>query len=837
MNFEVNLQSIVEGLVPQGLPPPSIRTLSYDLSRYLHSPNKNSSHLDSVLAIYRRQVPYTLENNKKWDSLKNIVENISNFDNSEEMFRFLSNSHLLSPTRPQRDSMISVNHNSLSPEVLNRNDHLLSPMKSPSVYAESFENLDRFSAISSHQSYQPYRNFNPNNLSTLENLVKPYYTKLGSEDDMLNYVPYTLLATTSDMFPMEFGKIRIPENIANAESGLLHKLFEAGLLYQRLNSIVEHYRSISISPMKKTLLVQIGQSLRNYTGFVNSLSASSKNNSLTLKSLYSKIFDQIIQLRYYNKVLEHFEDTDGDAYLSQLNNLRMHGDPIVQDLSIRLFSSLISYYYEYLTNWLTLGKLVSINNEFFIQESKDSEFIPYILNKSKIPDFIPKNMVSKIVIIGKTYIFLQKYCKELQYCNAFSKDYSNKYSQIQSQEVSPELFSIINEQYHEIVDYTNKVLIEKFHYMKVVNILKDILLMGKSDIVEVLIERASDVLSAPSESLSSYELTRFLQEAVQNSSFRNWLNQGDRNFVINGLDARVLDLGHGSIGWDVFTLDYIIEPPLSIVLNVNRQNSKKEYLRIFNFLWRFKKNNYFSKREKLRSNMLIRELKKIQRNRPLVRDILSKVSKINVLESQIQQFNSKLERYCFQDIIDKNFKDFETKLSSTKTENSSHSLKTIKLKSGLIVLDGILKAKNQPFNTHEKSHSDDDSEPNIDGLDNIHNQYLSNMLSHKLLASASSESIGTFSEQPYSTSLIFLLNSIYEFSTHFTALNDVTHEVLIQLNLHSQQEMNHLLSRFNTVLTNIVVQYKKFRTQSLLLIKDLRADGNDEMIKLSRYLR
>lgn len=833
MNLELNLYSAIEGLVPSSLQPPSIRLLTHDLMRLLQAGNVSLMQYETALNIYKKQVPFTVENNKRWENLMGFIERLCRFDNHDDILRYLSGSQL-SPIRINESSRI--NASMLDQETLHKHENLLSPFRSPSVYAESFENLDKYSErrsiISSHKNYHPNKSLN---VVPLESLVKPYYINMVSEEDMLTYISYTLLATTSYMLPMEYGKITIPKNVPNADSGLLHLISEAGLLYQKLNHKIEQYKTVSISPMKKTLVVQIGQCLRNYTGFINMI--SSQGSSSSMKSLYYNLYDKIIQLRLFYRFMENFDDTDGDMFLAQLNILKSHGDITVKETSEELFNTLMSIYYEYLVSWLILGKLTSTHNEFFIQPTTDDEHLPVLINNAKIPEFLPKHVAKKGFIIGKTYIFIQKFCKELQWANEFSKKYSSKYNDVSVFGISNKLFDIIQEQYDEIVKYANQVLIEKFFYKKVVYIIKDILLMGKCDLIEVLIEKANDVLLSPSASLSSYELTRYLQEAVQKSSLRNWLNKSDHNQVINGLDARVLDLGHGSIGWDVFTLDYIIDAPLSIVLNVNRNGGKKEYLRIFNFLWRFKKNNYFINKESLKANMLIRELKKISRNRPLVRDILSKISKINILKSQIQQFNSKLEEYCFQNIIDKNFKEFEKKLQNTESSSELSSIKTIKLKNGMVMLDGILRPKGAIATNTNNSFVLYNKLPNINELDNLHNEFLSNMLSHKLLASNSANSVGAFSGQPYSTSLILLLNMIFEFTTYFSALNDVSHEVLIQMNLNGQQEMSLLLTRFNTVLNNIVDQYKKFQEQSYLFKKELRADGDDDLTRLSRYLR
>lgn len=196
-------------------------------------------------------------------------------------------------------------------------------------------------------------------------------------------------------------------------------------------------------------------------------------------------------------------------------------------------------------------------------------------------------------MIGKSYIFLEKYCKEVQWTNEFSKSIMSCTRAILSGNIN-ELFEIINDQYSEIVNHTNQILNQKFHYRDVVFALKNILLMGKSDFMDALIEKANDILATPSDSLPNYKLTRVLQEAVQLSSLRHLMNSPRNSSVINGLDARVLDLGHGSVGWDVFTLDYILYP-LSLVLNVNRPLAGKSIYEFSIFYGDLKEQLFLSK--------------------------------------------------------------------------------------------------------------------------------------------------------------------------------------------------------------------------------------------------
>lgn len=853
MDLDVALYPVVEALAPHALSDGLINSLTHELTRLLQSPSRSLAQLQATIDSFKLQVPYSPDINIRWQKLINVMQLLFGIGRKENMIRYLStfqsmlmeNSALPSPDMG-RNHALSVNMNGFD-----THEKLLSPLRPLSLQAESFENLDKFSdrrsLLSSQKGYALSREYNSVSLGVLSN---QYYLKMISEEEILKSISYTLLATTTELFPLEFNKINIPKEITNSESGILHSIFEAVLLFQNLKLKVDEQKHKNVSPMKKALLVQVESALQNYVKVVNGLSAYARVDSL--KQLYYELYDHIIALRFHYRYMEEFEETSGDSFLSRFNDLKSHGDVLVRNLCIDVFKNLLSLYYEYLTDWLTMGKLQTTYEEFFIVSFKSEDPLPLKLMKNKIPKFIPMSVANEIFIIGKTFLFLSKYCKELHWTNEVSKKYSFKYQQFSHDVQLTDFYGLVHSHYEEMVRFANGLLLHKFHYKQVVYALKDILLMGKSDLIEVLIQKAQDILTMPSASLSGYRLTRFLQEAVQQSSMRNLLNKNDKNFVVNGLDARILDLGHGSFGWDVFTLDYLIEIPLSIVLNVNRNGGRKEYLRIFNFLWRFKKNNFFYNREWLRTNQLIGNFRKMDRQGPLVKDVISKLSKAGIMRSQIQDFNHNMEAFCFRSIIDKNFREFEQKVVITSERDDSENgheqqteeLQTVRLRNGVLMLDGILRPRSSRSSLLSdilRSTATTETfckEPNIDELDLLHNEFLQKILSHKLLNSGNGKkTIGGFSGQPYSSSSIILLNMAFEFITFQSALNEVAHELFIQLNLDSQLQLGVLTSRFNSVLRDLVPRYKLFKESLKVFIKDLKMDGDDELYNLSRSLR
>jgi gamma-tubulin complex component 3 len=91
----------------------------------------------------------------------------------------------------------------------------------------------------------------------------------------------------------------------------------------------------------------------------------------------------------------------------------------------------------------------------------------------------------------------------------------------------------------------------------------------------------SDSLDRPANLLYRHNLTATLESAIRGSNA-----QFESPDILRRLDARMLELSQGEIGWDVFTLEYKVDAPLDVIVN---PYCARQYLKVFNFLWRVKR--------------------------------------------------------------------------------------------------------------------------------------------------------------------------------------------------------------------------------------------------------
>ena len=144
-----------------------------------------------------------------------------------------------------------------------------------------------------------------------------------------------------------------------------------------------------------------------------------------------------------------------------------------------------------------------------------------------------------------------------------------------------------------------EVFIEKFKLLDHLLALKHFILLGHGDFADQLMQTLGHVYSSmpvvkffsdflcspsltkPANTLYRHNLTANLETAIRSSNLHQ--DPGD---VLRRLDARMLEYSHGEMGWDVFTLEYKVDPPIDTVLD---PEAMEKYLKLFKHLWQMKR--------------------------------------------------------------------------------------------------------------------------------------------------------------------------------------------------------------------------------------------------------
>jgi gamma-tubulin complex component 3 len=430
-----------------------------------------------------------------------------------------------------------------------------------------------------------------------------------SESALLRDLPFTLqgLSSTNLAFSAPTA-LKLPTNLPVPLISLLHTLAEPAILYKGLADFVESSDGGLIGQSFRSALAK---ELRAYLGLVATLEGQIRRAltqlsegaahqgvtkaGVTLKRCVIWIREPTMGLRLMSLMVEESKSKKGGALIALIHSFSLnHGDPYVMAFAERLLSDVTRPFYDMLRQWVYDGELADPFGEFFVSEQSQDEIIEangtegkggatsvwedkYRLNDKMVPSIVTDDFAKKVFLIGKTLNFIRYGCGDAAWVDTYSKEASKElqYGDTANLERS------IGDAYKTTMVRLIDLMGNKFKLFDHLQALKQYMLLGAGDFIAVLMESLSSNLDRPANTQYRHTLTAQLEHAVRNSNA-----QFDTSDVLRRLDSRMLELSHGEIGWDVFTLEYKIDAPVDVIVT---PFGSKQYLKVFNFLWRVKR--------------------------------------------------------------------------------------------------------------------------------------------------------------------------------------------------------------------------------------------------------
>lgn len=433
-----------------------------------------------------------------------------------------------------------------------------------------------------------------------------------SEASLLREVPYILQAISAGpvIFPASAGheqSVTFSQAIPTPLLCLIASMIEAGLLYRRISifSNPEHHSDGLIRQSLKANFIE------ELTGYLNKVSViegeilqmSKADDSatavdkyrVTLKRVVLWIRDDLIRLRLMDTIIQSIGLNEGGAIINLIYDLSLHGDPFVQQFTQKTLREISRPFYEMLAKWIYEGELIDPHHEFFVRlasmssganksgrpgssdTSEDAWKSKYIVTKIMIPRWVSEQLARKVFLIGKSLNFIRYSCDDADFVtNHFKKNSKAlEYGDTLALEKS------IDEAYFVTSRHLRSLMLDKFHLIDHLRALKKYILLNAGDFISVLMERLGESLEHPASTLHRHNLTSSLGDAIQASNA-----QFELEHVLKHLDARMLEGSRGTVGWEVFTLEYKLDKPIDVIVT---DSDARQYLKIFNFLWRLKR--------------------------------------------------------------------------------------------------------------------------------------------------------------------------------------------------------------------------------------------------------
>ncbi|GAB7351628.1 hypothetical protein MBLNU459_g2239t2 [Dothideomycetes sp. NU459] len=428
-----------------------------------------------------------------------------------------------------------------------------------------------------------------------------------SEAQLLRDLPFTLQGLSSTNLSFEkVTSLKLPETLPVPILSLLHTLAEPSLLYKSLSEFVESSEGGLVG---QSLRSAIGIELRAYLGLVATLEGQIRRAltqladapgkqglgkaGVTLKRCIVWTREATMGLRLMSMMVEQSKGKKGGELISLIHSYSSsHGDPFVYTFAERLLVHVTKPFYGMLQRWIYDGELEDPFLEFFVYENYDVDNMDadprrggatsvwedkYRLKELMVPSIITPDFARKVFLIGKSLNFIRYGCGDSMWVENHSKDSTQelRYGD------TAMLESSIDQAYKRTMARLIHLMEDKFKLFEHLAALKKYLLLGQGDFIALLMESLASNLDRPANSQYRHTLTAQLEHAIRNSNA-----QYDSPDVLRRLDARMLELSHGEIGWDVFTLEYRVDSPLDVIVT---PWASKQYLKVFNFLWRVKR--------------------------------------------------------------------------------------------------------------------------------------------------------------------------------------------------------------------------------------------------------
>ena len=414
-------------------------------------------------------------------------------------------------------------------------------------------------------------------------------------------------------------------------SKLLEEISETACLYKKLQNFLN---SEQVALANIALSSSIRGELNEYYRLI---ALMKQEPQINLKKVHLWIKEPIEKIKWLAILAEACETLRGSDVISAVFSYSCQGNLSISSLMLRILNEVSTPLMNMIEYWITEGDLVDPSSEFFIYKDDlipDSELwtSKYFINAQHVPCFFDKDLVSKIFLTGKSINFLKVCCSKNH--RVFKlKPRPPVHDRSQMEDWVGSVFRVINE---EVV----KVLREEFKISIHFRFIKRFMLLGQGDFHHSLMEQLLEVLDEKPGKIFKHNLRTILENAIRNSNFQYEEEEFLNLFDINFQDSQPLD-----VGWDVFVLDYVIQPPLSTVLTLWCSEC---YLKVFKFLFSVKRAEFM--------------LNQYQNNRLFVavenKNLEKCVHEISVLRSAFRHFINNFWAYLMIECVESTWKEF-----------------------------------------------------------------------------------------------------------------------------------------------------------------------------------
>ncbi len=398
-------------------------------------------------------------------------------------------------------------------------------------------------------------------------------------------------------------------HIPRAPRALLQRLCEVGWLFRRLRRSLDEpassaHGAADRGTVSRAFAAAVSAELSEYYRLIALLEAQAQaappdpaaggstvadgTPYLTLRRLDVWLAEPLARLRLLAVLVDAAAGLSGGALAAALHAHVSHGDPAGAEVVTSLLRAACAPIFDALAAWVTRGELDAAGaDEFFVtaDPSVPDEHLwrrRYALRPGTQPPFLTPAQASDALRVGKSLNFLRRCCSDESWAAdaadvlaAASAAGGLVYGNAAGVE------ALLKAGASAVDARLREALFSRFRLGEHCAAIKRYLLLGQGDFIASLMDAVGPALSERAAAVSSYKLMSVLESAIRASNA-----QFDDPDILGRLRVRLMPYAGGESGWDVFSLEYVVTPPLTTLLT---DEALSKYLRVFNFLWRLKR--------------------------------------------------------------------------------------------------------------------------------------------------------------------------------------------------------------------------------------------------------
>lgn len=263
-----------------------------------------------------------------------------------------------------------------------------------------------------------------------------------------------------------------------------------------------------------------------------------------------------------------------------------------------------------------------------------------------------------------------------------------------------------------------------FSFLTHLNALKQFLLVGQGDFINILLRLVRDELSKPAHNIDRYTLPALLDSALKSTNVYS-----DNEMIISCLQISVDSSSQASnnAGWDSFKLEYKPMEPISTIFT---NETLDAYLKIFQFLWHIKRVERDLNSSWKRQITITRRITPS----PRLQQLSTVLHPCNLLRHEMVYFINNLQYYLMFERIESQWNELLQKTIELKKHGN---------------LDELIEIHQKfPIKIIQDSFLDDESRPVLDHLRKIFRlvhqfMQIQNMVNHTVLHILQQENMQT----------------------------------------------------------------------------------------------